>query len=248
MEHEHVNALDLRSVSVAFDGGQTVVSDVSLSVAHDEFVSIVGPSGCGKSTLLRVASGLQDPSTGSTRSDGTRVGYVFQDPTLMPWRTVRDNAALLAELDNTDPASAESSVNAALELVGLSGHGAKYPHQLSGGMRMRTSLARTLAIEPSLLLLDEPFGSLDELSRERLNDELLSIRNRRGFAALMVTHSVSEAVYLSDRVLVMSPGPGRVTHEVEIPLGRDRNPGTRFTETFTDTCRLVHEALRGTAQ
>lgn len=245
MHDDSGTVLDLSDVSMVFPGGEAALSSVSISVRSGEFVSVVGPSGCGKSTVLRIAAGLQIPTSGTVRVTQASTGFVFQDPTLMPWRTVRGNASLLLELDGTGREETDRRVRDALRTVDLEDHADKHPHQLSGGMRMRNSLARTLATEPTLLLLDEPFGSLDEMSRERLNDDLLTIRDGRGFAALMVTHSVNEAVYMSNRVFVMAGSPGRVTHEIEVPLGPQRSAETRYGPEYVNTCREVHGALRG---
>jgi NitT/TauT family transport system ATP-binding protein len=237
-------ALRFDGVVKTFAGGTTALDGASLAVAPGELVSVVGPSGCGKSTLARIASGL-DTATGGTVDVGAkRLGYVFQDPTLLPWRTVAGNVGLLAELDKMSRAERSRRVAEALDLVGLNGFEKHLPHQLSGGMRMRASLARSLVLDPDVFLFDEPFGALDEITRERLNDELLRTHALRGFAALFITHSVSEAVFLSSRVLVMSGRPGRVVAETAVGFGYPREPGLRYTPEFAALCGQVSAHLR----
>jgi NitT/TauT family transport system ATP-binding protein len=227
-----------------FSGGTTALAGADLEVAPGEFVSVVGPSGCGKSTLLRIASGLDDITGGSVEVGTRRLGYVFQDATLLPWRTVRQNVALFAELERMDKAEREEKIAAALELVGLTGFERHLPHQLSGGMRMRASLARSLVLDPEVFLFDEPFGALDEITRERLNDELLRAHRLRAFAALFVTHSIAESVFLASRVVVMSPRPGRVIADIPVPFGYPRLPGLRYTPEFGALCGEVSSHLR----
>jgi NitT/TauT family transport system ATP-binding protein len=236
--------ISFRSIRKTFPDGTRALDDVSFDVAPGEFVSIVGPSGCGKSILLRIASGLDSPSEGTSSLSDTNVGYVFQEATLLPWRTVRSNVALFAELRGMAVEERDASITRALELVDLDGFADKYPWQLSGGMRMRASLARSLVLRPSVFLFDEPFGALDELTRERLNDELLSIFASARFAGLFVTHSIAEAVYLSTRVLVMSPRPGSITHCFDVPFGPERSHDLRFEPEFARLCRDVSHALR----
>lgn len=239
-------ALSFVDVGRTFDDGTCALDGISFDVAAGEFVSIVGPSGCGKSTLLRIASGLDAPTTGHATTTDRNVGYVFQDATLLPWRTVEANVALFAELRGMPRAESRRAATDAVRLVGLEGFEDKYPVQLSGGMRMRTSLARSLVLSPSVFLFDEPFGALDEITRERLNDELLGIFNAARFAGLFITHSIAEAVYLSTRVLVMSPRPGRITHSFDVPFGTDRAHDLRFEPDFARLCRDVSHALRET--
>jgi len=222
----------------------TAIERVSLEVRAREFVAVVGPSGCGKSTLLRLASGLDGPTTGRVDVASKRVGYVFQDPTLLPWRTVRRNVELLAELEHLPKAERQARVTEAIGLVGLKGFEKHRPRSLSGGMRMRTSLARSLVLQPDVFLFDEPFGALDEMSRERLNDELLALFADRGFAALFITHSVAEAVYLSTRVVVMSPRPGQILGAVSVPFPYPRHPDLRYTEEFAKVAGEVSDLLR----
>ncbi|HLH84902.1 MAG TPA: ABC transporter ATP-binding protein [Trebonia sp.] len=237
-------ALRFSGVTKRFSGGTTALAGADLEVAPGEFVSVVGPSGCGKSTLLRIASGLDDITGGSVEVGTKRLGYVFQDATLLPWRTVRQNVALFAELERMDKAEREEKIAAALELVGLTGFERHLPHQLSGGMRMRASLARSLVLDPEVFLFDEPFGALDEITRERLNDELLRAHRLRAFAALFVTHSIAESVFLASRVVVMSPRPGRVIADIPVPFGYPRLPGLRYTPEFGALCGEVSSHLR----
>lgn len=236
--------LSLADISLDYPDGSRALSHVTLNAAKGEVVSVVGPSGCGKSTLLRIAAGLIHPTEGVCTTREGHLEYVFQDPTLMSWRTVGENVSLLAELAGLDAATTSSRVRDALATVGLTDHAGKYPHQLSGGMRMRTSLARSLVMDPDLFLLDEPFGALDEMSRERLNDELCALVRSGEITTLLVTHSVGEAVYLSDRVLVMTPSPGTLAADIHIPLGRHRSPEIRYSAAFTECCSEVHSKLK----
>ena len=236
--------LAFTGVGRTFPDGTHALHDVDLSVDSGEFVSVVGPSGCGKSTLLRLASGLDSPTSGQVDVASKRVGFVFQDPTLLPWRTVRRNVELLAELEHLPKAQRRARVTEAIGLVGLTGFEKHRPRSLSGGMRMRTSLARSLVLQPDVFLFDEPFGALDEMTRERLNDELLALFADRGFAALFITHSVAEAVYLSTRVVVMSTRPGHILGDVSIPFGYPRQPDLRYTEEFAKVAGEVSDLLR----
>jgi NitT/TauT family transport system ATP-binding protein len=237
-------ALSVSHVRMRFPDGTDALAGVSLDVAPGEFVSIVGPSGCGKSTLLRIVSGLTTATAGSVSVDAANVGYVFQDPTLLPWRTVQANVELLAELEGVPPARRRELATAAIDLAGLRGFEKHRPRELSGGMRMRVSLARSLALDPRLFLFDEPFGALDEMTRERLNDELVRLFVQRGFGAVFVTHSIVEAVFLSSRVLVMSPRPGRFLAEIKVPFDYPRPAGLRFDNAFAAIAREVSAALR----
>jgi len=236
--------LAFTGVGRTFPDGTQALHDVDLAVDSGEFVSVVGPSGCGKSTLLRLASGLDSPTSGRVDVASKRVGFVFQDPTLLPWRTVRRNVELLAELEHLPKAERRARVTEAIGLVGLTGFEKHRPRSLSGGMRMRTSLARSLVLQPDVFLFDEPFGALDEMTRERLNDELLALFADRGFAALFITHSVAEAVYLSTRVVVMSTRPGHILGDVSIPFGYPRQPDLRYTEEFAKVAGEVSDLLR----
>ncbi len=236
--------LDFHDVAMTFPDGTVALSGVDLTVKRGEFVTVVGPSGCGKSTLLRIASGLESASHGTAKVSTDRIGYVFQDATLLPWRDVTSNVELLAELQGIRKAERASKAQEAIELVGLSGFEKHLPKALSGGMRMRTSLARSLTLDPEIFLFDEPFGALDEITRERLNDELLRLFAEKQFAGLFITHSVSEAVYLSTRVIVMSGRPGHIVDQFEVPFDMPRDPEVRFTAEFADLVGKVSHALR----
>ena len=236
--------LDFRNVAMTFPDGTVALSGVDLTVNRGEFVTVVGPSGCGKSTLLRIASGLETATEGTAELDTTRIGYVFQDATLLPWRDVTANVELLAELNGVPRRERAAKAREAIELVGLSGFEKNLPKTLSGGMRMRTSLARSLTLDPELFLFDEPFGALDEITRERLNDELIKLFTEQQFAGLFITHSVSEAVYLSTKVIVMSGRPGRIVDTFEVPFDMPRDPEIRFTPEFAALVGDVSHALR----
>ena len=237
-------ALSFDQVAKVFPDGTHAVADVSLDVRPGEFVSIIGPSGCGKSTLLKMASGLTDVTSGSLTIAPGNVGYVFQDPTLLPWRTVRRNVELFSELHKVSAADRSRAAQEAIDLVGLTGFERFYPRALSGGMRMRTSLARSLTLKPNVFLFDEPFGAIDEITRDRLNTELMQLFLQQRFAGLFITHSISEAVYLSTRVLVMSARPGRITHTFEVPFGYPRTEDLRFEPTFAELTGSINRALR----
>ena len=236
--------LDFRNVEMTFPNGTVALRGVDLTVKRGEFVTVVGPSGCGKSTLLRIASGLESASDGTATLATNRIGYVFQDATLLPWRTVLANVELLAELQWMTIAERRAKALKAIELVGLSGFEKNLPRQLSGGMRMRTSLARSLTLDPELFLFDEPFGALDEITRERLNDELLKLFAEQQFAGLFITHSVSEAVYLSTKVVVMSGRPGSIVDTFDVPFPMPRDPDIRFTPEFGELVGQVSHAFR----
>ena len=231
------------SAGLNYPDGTQALLDTSVSVAAGEFVSIVGPSGCGKSTLLRMASGLIANTSGTLSRTGT-VQFVFQDSTLLPWRTVRRNVALNLELQKVDQHVIDERTNSALKLVGLLDSADKLPRQLSGGMKMRTALARSLVCEPDLYLFDEPFAALDEFSRERLNVELRSMLSTRNAGSLFVTHSIAEAVFLSHRVLVMSPRPGTIVKEFIIPFGIDRDQDLRYSSEFAHVSGEIAQSLR----
>ena len=239
------------SVRLAFDGvsmtfadGTHALDNVSFSVDAGEFVTIVGPSGCGKSTLLRIASGLTAQSAGSCVTDRQSLGYVFQDATLLPWRTVQRNVELNAELQDVPKSERKERVRQAIDMVGLAGNEDKYPKQLSGGMKMRTSLARSLVMKPSVFMFDEPFGALDEITRERLQDELLRLFVHEGFAGLFITHSIPEAVFLSTRVLCMSARPGRIIADFRVPWEYPRRHDIRYSPEFAEMCGKVSESLK----
>ncbi len=238
-------ALTFDNVSKTFPDGTVALKNVSFEVRPREFVTVVGPSGCGKSTLLRIASGLTDASTGAVRVDRDSLGYVFQDPTLLQWRTVIRNVELLAQLHGVGAKERRRLAQDAVNLVGLNGFEDKYPKQLSGGMKMRASLARSLTLKPGVFLFDEPFGALDEITRERMNDELIALFQSQGFASLFITHSIYEAVFLSTRVLVMSGRPGRIVDDFDVPFAYPRLPDLRFEPEFAELTGQVSHALRG---
>ena len=231
------------AVGLTYPDGTNALHSTSVSVADGEFVSIVGPSGCGKSTLLRLASGLIAPTSGTITRTGS-VQFVFQDSTLLPWRSVRRNVSLNLELQKVGNSEIDERTNRALALVGLLDSAEKLPRQLSGGMKMRTSLARSLVCEPDMYLFDEPFAALDEFSRERLNVELRSMLSTRKAASLFVTHSIAEAVFLSHRVLVMSPRPGTIVREFAIPFGPDRQQDLRYSPEFARLSGEIAQSLR----
>jgi NitT/TauT family transport system ATP-binding protein len=231
-------------VSKRFADGTLALSDVTLSVERGEFVSIVGPSGCGKSTLLRITAGLSTASSGHVDTDCASIGYVFQEPTLLPWRTVEANVELAPMLHGIKKAERRKLVKEAIDLVKLTGFEKHYPRALSGGMAMRTSLARALTLQPDLFLFDEPFGALDAINRERLNEELLRIYTEKAFTGVFVTHAISEAVYLSTRVVVMSGRPGRVVATVDVPFEYPRSLELRYTPEFTEISHQVSQSLR----
>jgi NitT/TauT family transport system ATP-binding protein len=231
------------AVSLRYPDGTLAISNTNVSVAAGEFVSIVGPSGCGKSTLLRLASGLIPPTSGNIARTGT-VQFVFQDSTLLPWRSVRRNISLNLELQKIEKTQVDERTNSALALVGLLDSAEKLPRQLSGGMKMRTSLARSLVCDPDMYLFDEPFAALDEFSRERLNIELRTMLSTRNAASLFVTHSIAEAVFLSHRVLVMSPRPGSIVQEFAIPFGSDRQQDLRYSPEFARLSGEIAQSLR----
>ena len=230
---------------MTFPDGTEALRDVSFDVAPREFVTIVGPSGCGKSTLLKIASGLLEATAGTVEVNRERLGYVFQDATLLPWRTIRQNVELFAELNGVSKDHRGTLAAEAIELVGLSGFEDHYPKALSGGMRMRASLARSLTLEPPVFLFDEPFGAVDEITREHLNDETQQLFKRKGFAGLFITHSISEAVFMSTRVLVMSNRPGRIVDSFDIPFDFPRTPDLRFDPEFARLSGEISLALRG---
>lgn len=236
--------LDFSNVAMTFPDGTVALSGVDLTVKRGEFVTVVGPSGCGKSTLLRIASGLETASEGTVALETSRIGYVFQDATLLPWRSVQRNIELLAELHGTPKAERAAKAKEAIDLVGLTGFEKHLPRALSGGMRMRTSLARSLTLDPEIFLFDEPFGALDEITRERLNDELIKLFTEKQFAGLFITHSVSEAVYLSTKVIVMSGRPGKIVGSFDVPFDMPRDPEIRFTGEFAHLVGEISHALR----
>ena len=250
-------AVRLAAIQMVFttdEGGMTALDDINLTINPGEFVSLIGPSGCGKSTLLRIVGDLIRPTAGVVEVNGRSAhqarlgreyGMVFQAPVLFDWRTVDGNVRLPLELMGTPKGQREGRAREMLELVELGGFMRHYPHQLSGGMQQRVAIARALALEPTLLLMDEPFGALDEMTRERLNAEVLRIWQQTGTTVIFVTHSIPEAVFLSTRVVVMSPRPGRITNVVEIDMPQPRNELTRETERYFELVTEVRESLRG---
>jgi NitT/TauT family transport system ATP-binding protein len=236
--------ISFRHAGKVFPDGTKAVRDVTFSLRRGEFLSVVGPSGCGKSTLLRMASGLGPHTSGEVDRKVENIGYVFQDATLLPWRTVAKNVELFAELEGASGADRRRIAADAIRLVGLEGFEGHYPKALSGGMRMRTSVARALTMKPPLFLLDEPFGALDEITRGTLNEELMRLFVSEQFAAIFITHSISEAVYLSTRLLVMSPRPGWIVKEFEVPFPYPRSPELRFDPEFGRLAGDVSRTLR----
>jgi NitT/TauT family transport system ATP-binding protein len=249
-------AIEISGVSLRFDTGDGPVealSNVSLKVARGEFVSFIGPSGCGKTTLLRAVADLETPTSGAIRVNGMSphearlnraYGYVFQAPALYPWRSVARNIALPLEVMGFAKAEREARVAKGLELVNLSGFGAKFPWQLSGGMQQRASIARALSFDPDLLLMDEPFGALDEIVRDMLNQQLLRLWDVTGKTVMFVTHSIPEAVFLSTHIVVMSPRPGRIIDVIACDLPRDRALDIRETPEFLAIANRVRHGLR----
>ena len=248
-------AVEVSGVDKVFStrsGDVPALSGIDLTVAPGEFVSLIGPSGCGKSTLMRLVADLDQPTSGSVRVFGKTAdrarrdqdyGIVFQQAGLLPWRTVSANVALPLELHRTDAAARRSRVAELLEMVGLTDFADRYPDQLSGGMQQRVAIARALAEQPSLLLMDEPFGALDEMTRERMQSELVRISSETGAAVVFVTHSIPEAVFLSDRVVVMSPRPGRIQEIVPMALESERTEDLREDTAFFGMVTAVREAL-----
>ncbi len=242
LERQSEAKLHFADVSMEYANGTKALAEVSFGVASGELVSVVGPSGCGKTTLLRIAAGLETPTGGAVVADTTDLGFIFQDATLLDWRTVQGNVELVAELKGVPAPDRSVRATAAIIAVGLDGFENHFPHALSGGMRMRVSIARSLIMEPSLFLFDEPFGAVDQITRETLQQELLALHSERGFSGLFVTHSVTEAVLLSSRVIVLSPRPGRVLADIDVPLPYPRQPQLRFEPSFVElTKRVAHE-------
>ena len=249
-------AIEINGLSLSFetaDGPVQALSNVTLRIARGEFVSFIGPSGCGKTTLLRAVADLETPTAGSIRVNSMSprearanraYGYVFQAPALYPWRSVARNIALPLEIMGFDRKEREARVAKGLELVNLSGFGAKYPWQLSGGMQQRASIARALSFDPDLLLMDEPFGALDEIVRDMLNQQLLRLWDVTGKTVLFVTHSIPEAVFLSSHIVVMSPRPGRIRDVIECNFPRNRQLEIRETPEFIAVANRVRHGLR----
>ena len=248
-------AVSLRAVGKSYANGVVALDRLDLDVRPGEFVSLLGPSGCGKSTALRIIAGLSEPTSGEViwpRPDAPaserEIGFVFQEPTLMPWTTVAGNVRLPLDLQRIDAATAASRVAAALARVGLSDFADVYPRELSGGMKMRVSIARALVTESMLLLMDEPFAALDEITRFKLNDDLLSLWESLRKTVVFVTHSVFESVYLSSRIVVMTPRPGRVFTELAINAPYPRDQRFRTSAEYGVLCRGASEALAAAAE
>lgn len=241
----------LDNVSKQFRSGALALQNISMSVERGEFMSLLGPSGCGKSTLLRLVSGLTPASSGSVSVTGKTpanaresMSFIFQDATLLPWRTVEGNVGLGMELEHAPRAARSEKVAEMLELVGLTQVAQRYPRQLSGGMKMRVSIARALVSHPRILLMDEPFAALDEMSRDRLNEELLRLYLEQNWTVMFVTHSVSEAVFLSTRIVILAPHPGRIAQIVPIDLPWPRTAETRLSSAYEEQVARVSHLLR----
>ena len=248
-----VVAQDLSLVFQTADTPVTALAEVNLSIARGEFVSFIGPSGCGKTTLMRVIADLEKPTSGRMQVNGMSAeaarlarayGYVFQAAALYPWRNVLKNVMLPLEIIGVPAAERRERAMKQLALVGLEGFERKYPWQLSGGMQQRVSIARALALEPALLLMDEPFGALDEITRDHLNEQLLRLWERTGKTVVFVTHSISEAVFLANRIVVMSPRPGRIIEIIDNPIPGPRKLDVRDSPEFAAVAQRVREALR----
>jgi NitT/TauT family transport system ATP-binding protein len=235
--------ISLHNVGKTFDSGTVALDNFSLAVHDGEFVSLLGPSGCGKSTALRIIAGLSAPSAGSVEGPAGKIGFVFQEPTLMPWADVAANVRLPLKLSHKDDTQSQNAVTQALERVGLADFAQAFPRELSGGMKMRTSIARALVTEPQLLLMDEPFAALDEITRFKLNNDLLTLWQALRRTVIFVTHSVFESVYLSQRIVLMTPRPGRVFTEIAIPAPYPRDERFRTSPEYAGYCRQVAEAL-----
>src|SRR3954451_23700426 len=244
-------AVRLRAVTKTYDNGVTALGPLDLDVAKGEFISLLGPSGCGKSTALRLIAGLGAPASGAVEgahrpvgAEGTHsIGFVFHDPTLMPWASVWENVRLPLKLAHMPVAEADARVGEALTQVGLSDFAESYPRELSGGMKMRVSLARALVTDPDILLMDEPFAALDEITRFRLNNDLLALWRNLRKTVIFVTHSVFESVYLSQRVIVMTPRPGRIAAKFRIDAAEPRSEAFRTSVEYAAHCRAVSMAL-----
>ena len=252
-ENPDVPGIEIAGVTKRYGEARAVLDSINLVVAKQEFVSIIGPSGCGKSTILKLIAGLSSPTSGTIRVDGMTplnaretVSFVFQDATLLPWRTVKENIGLGMELERVPKDRREKEIVALLELVGLKPVSKSYPRELSGGMKMRVSIARALATHPRVILLDEPFAALDEMSRDRLNEEILRLRAEQRWTAVFVTHSVPEAVFLSDRIVVLAPNPGRVYAEFRVDLPAPRTSTMRSSKEFDALASRVAHTLRET--
>jgi len=244
-------AIVIGHLSKQYGQGATILDDLSVTIAPGEIVSIIGPSGCGKSTLLKLVAGLSPITSGKivmerlTLVNARRItSFIFQDATLLPWRTVRANIGLGMELEGVSRKQRAETVDAMLALVSLTHVADAYPRELSGGMKMRVSIARALASKPRILLLDEPFAALDEITRDRMNEELLRLREQQAWTILFVTHSVAEAVFLSNRILILAAHPGRLAHDVSVPLPWPRTAETRADPAFEACVANISRSLR----
>jgi NitT/TauT family transport system ATP-binding protein len=243
--------VELKDVEKRYGDGPLILDRVSFTAERGDFVTLIGPSGCGKSTILKLISGLNPISGGSIVVDGMdpagaieELAFVFQEPTLLPWRTVARNVELPLRLHGSDKATRAEVARRSLALVGLADRMDYYPRQLSGGQKMRVSIARALSVSPKILLLDEPFGALDEMTRDHLNEELLGIRQQLAWTAFFVTHSVAEAVFLSNRIIVMAANPGRIHTEVRVDLPYPRTEETRQSPAYQKLVGEVSKTLR----
>ena len=248
-------AVDIRNASVVYQTADTPVhalENIDLTIHEGEFVALIGPSGCGKTTLMRVIADLEQISAGQVLVNGVSphearlaraYGYVFQAPALFPWRTVLANVTLPLQIQGRTKSDARVIAQEHLERVGLTGFEGKYPWQLSGGMQQRVSIARALSFEPKILMMDEPFGALDEITRDRLNEQLQQLWQKERRTVVFVTHSIAEAVYLSTKIVIMSPRPGRIVRVIESPLPDDRHLALRDTTQFIQVAHEVREAL-----
>jgi NitT/TauT family transport system ATP-binding protein len=241
------SVIRLDRANKVFDNGTIALQNLNLTVNRSEFVSFVGPSGCGKSTLLRMIAGLSDLSSGRLEwfdlDTSKKLAFVFQEPALMPWSTVRENVRLPLKLTGIPKKETDKTVDRTLQLVGLENFGRAYPRQLSGGMKMRVSIARALSTNPTMLLLDEPFGALDDITRNKLNDDLLALWSRQHWTVLFVTHNIYEAVYLSNRVLIMAARPGRIVADIKIDVPSPRTEEFRRSSVYSEYCQQVADAL-----
>jgi len=246
-----VPMIEISSLTKRYGDGQIILDSVNLTISKGEFVTLIGPSGCGKSTMLKLISGLAMPTSGTITVDGLTpknareiISFIFQDATLLPWRTVAQNVGLGLELEGVGKVPRDEKTSQLIELVGLQHMANAYPRELSGGMKMRVSIARALASNPRLLLMDEPFAALDEMSRDRLNEELLRLRAEQNWTAVFVTHSVTEAVFLSTRIVVLAPNPGRVHASLPVNLPAARTADLRDTPEFEALIMQASHALR----
>src|SRR3954451_1439710 len=250
-DSEHGVEVRLRAVTKIYDSGVMALGPLDLDVCNGDFVSLLGPSGCGKSTALRLIAGLNAPTTGSVAVSyrraqaraGHSIGFVFQEPTLMPWTSVRENVRLPLKLADARPAESDAVVESALAQVGLAEFAGAFPRELSGCMKMRVSLARALVTDPDILLMDEPFAALDEITRFKLNNDLLTVWRNLRKTVIFVTHSVFESVYLSQRVIVMTPRPGRIASEFRIDVPEPRGDDFRTSAEYASFCLSVSNAF-----